>query len=199
MFLNRNARQRHISHMQADADALNGIQVRKPCRQSWAGMKGDDQKRFCAGCRKHVYNLSGMTREEAAQLIRETEGQVCVRFYRRADGTVATRDCNLEKETKVLSGVMLAALAGGVFQFLPRIAAAFDGGSEMAGELAPVAVDGGSTVTLGSLSTSQPVMGKVAVPASERISSHRDVAEYQMGDLAAVPEKGKTAATQSRE
>lgn len=34
-----------------------------------------------------------MTREEAHQLIAQREGRVCVRLYRRADGTVITADC----------------------------------------------------------------------------------------------------------
>ena len=34
-----------------------------------------------------------MTGQEAASLIREKEGKLCVRFYQRADGTVLTQDC----------------------------------------------------------------------------------------------------------
>ena len=38
-----------------------------------------------------------MTREEAHQLIAQHEGGVCVRLYRRADGTVITADCPVGK------------------------------------------------------------------------------------------------------
>jgi hypothetical protein len=34
-----------------------------------------------------------MTRYAAETLVAEREGRLCVRFYRRADGTVITRDC----------------------------------------------------------------------------------------------------------
>src|SRR5262245_54742918 len=34
-----------------------------------------------------------MSREEAVELVKKREGRLCVRFYRRADGTVLTRDC----------------------------------------------------------------------------------------------------------
>ena len=44
-------------------------------------------------CRKNVYDISQMTRAEAVKLIAETEGGVCVRLFRRADGTVLTSDC----------------------------------------------------------------------------------------------------------
>jgi hypothetical protein len=56
-------------------------------------MYGDDRKRFCGDCKLNVYNLSGMTREEAESLIINAEGHLCVRFYKRRDGTVLTQDC----------------------------------------------------------------------------------------------------------
>jgi hypothetical protein len=56
-------------------------------------MSGDDRARFCRQCNRHVYNLSGMTRSEAQALVSQTEGRRCVRFLRRADGTIVTRDC----------------------------------------------------------------------------------------------------------
>jgi hypothetical protein len=74
-------------------DLLAKVKVASPCRQSWAGMTGDDQVRHCGACRMNVYNLSAMRRDEALKLVREREGRVCVRLYRRADGTMLTADC----------------------------------------------------------------------------------------------------------
>src|SRR5262249_4513316 len=54
---------------------------------------GDDRSRFCGDCRLNVYNIAVMTRAEAEALITEKEGRLCARIYRRADGTVLTRDC----------------------------------------------------------------------------------------------------------
>src|SRR5258708_12517759 len=34
-----------------------------------------------------------MTRREAEALLREKEGQLCARLYRRADGTILTSNC----------------------------------------------------------------------------------------------------------
>jgi hypothetical protein len=34
-----------------------------------------------------------MTRREAESLITRTEGRLCVRFYRRADGSILTENC----------------------------------------------------------------------------------------------------------
>jgi hypothetical protein len=56
-------------------------------------MDGDDRVRFCGRCAKHVYNLSALTSEQAAALIYEREGNLCVRFFRRSDGTLLTSDC----------------------------------------------------------------------------------------------------------
>jgi hypothetical protein len=56
-------------------------------------MTGDSRVRHCLECHRNVYNLSEMTKREAEQLILKHEGRICVRFYRRADGTMLTRDC----------------------------------------------------------------------------------------------------------
>ena len=72
---------------------LDNIRVASPCPADWEGMYGDERKRFCGECKLNVYNLSGMTRQEAENLIANWEGRLCVRFYRRADGSVLTADC----------------------------------------------------------------------------------------------------------
>jgi hypothetical protein len=56
-------------------------------------MSGDDRVRHCAECNLNVYNLSDLTRREAESLIASHEGRLCVRYYRRADGTILTRNC----------------------------------------------------------------------------------------------------------
>lgn len=72
---------------------LNDIKVASPCPANWDEMYGDDRKRFCGECKLNVYNLSGMTKDEAESLVMNAEGRLCVRFYRRADGSVLTADC----------------------------------------------------------------------------------------------------------
>ena len=72
---------------------LDNIKVASPCPADWNAMVGDVRKRFCAQCELNVYNLSGMTRQEAEALIMKSEGRLCVRFYRRGDGTILTKDC----------------------------------------------------------------------------------------------------------
>ncbi|HEX8266022.1 MAG TPA: hypothetical protein VF596_11490 [Pyrinomonadaceae bacterium] len=72
---------------------LANVRVSSPCPANWDEMVGDDRKRFCGQCKLNVYNLSGMPRNEAESLLLNAEGRLCVRFYRRTDGTVLTQDC----------------------------------------------------------------------------------------------------------
>jgi len=56
-------------------------------------MYGDDRLRFCGECKLNVYNLSDMTKYDAENLFRLSEGRLCVRYYQRPDGTILTKDC----------------------------------------------------------------------------------------------------------
>lgn len=76
-----------------DDDLLNRVKVAAPCPADWASMYGDDTVRFCGQCKLNVYNISQMSSKEAAELIRTNEGRLCVRLYRRKDGTVITDNC----------------------------------------------------------------------------------------------------------
>jgi hypothetical protein len=72
---------------------LASVSVATPCPAEWNNMAGGDRVRFCNQCELNVYNLSAMTRAEAEALITRTEGRLCVRFYRRNDGSIITQDC----------------------------------------------------------------------------------------------------------
>ncbi len=79
--------------MKLQNDFLDDIDIASPCRAAWDDMNGSDTVRHCGLCQLNVYNLSGMSRDEAEELIQQNEGHVCVRFLRRSDGTVLTQDC----------------------------------------------------------------------------------------------------------
>lgn len=59
---------------------INSIDVKSPCSEDWNEMEGNDEVRFCSHCSKHVNNLSEMTRKQAARLVRESNGSLCVRY-----------------------------------------------------------------------------------------------------------------------
>lgn len=77
-----------------DATLLQNIYTAVPCNADWDSMTGDERKRFCGSCKLNVYNVASMSTKEAAQLIRASEGErVCMRLYRRKDGTIITDNC----------------------------------------------------------------------------------------------------------
>src|SRR5262245_38909386 len=74
---------------------LDNLKIAAPCSADWDQMFSfeDERVRFCSQCNLNVYNLSDMSRQEAEAIITKTEGRLCVRFYRRADGSVLTQNC----------------------------------------------------------------------------------------------------------
>jgi len=72
---------------------LDNIRVASPCTETWSAMRGDARVRHCGTCDQNVYNLSELTRAEAEALLRQKEGKLCARYYRRSDGAVMTKDC----------------------------------------------------------------------------------------------------------
>ena len=100
---------------------LDNIRIASPCSARWEDMTGDERARFCGQCNKHVYNFSSMTQAEVESLIREKEGRLCGRIYRRRDGRVLTADCEVGVERKrnrirqvcgVLASFMMFILGG---------------------------------------------------------------------------------------
>lgn len=103
-------------------DPLKAIKIASPCKADWSKMNGDERSRFCELCKLNVYNLSGMTKKEAHQLLEKKEGRLCIRLFRRSDGTVITKDCPVGlralQKTKILITMMLSSILG-VFVFFP--------------------------------------------------------------------------------
>jgi hypothetical protein len=93
---------------------LDEVRVASQCNANWNEMVGDDKSRFCGKCEKNVFNLSAMSREEAELLMLEKEGNLCIRLYRRKDGTVLTQDCPVGVRKKRLRLVGVLAIGGGL-------------------------------------------------------------------------------------
>jgi hypothetical protein len=144
---------------------LDQVTVAAPCPADWDEMIGNERARFCGQCRLNVYNLSGMTKREAEALIAGAEGRLCVRFYRRADGTILTENCPvglraLKRRLSRLSRATLSAL----LSFLAGLGlyTAFE-------DRKPVLIMGARAET--------DVMKRVAVPPTEPV-----VGEYIKGE-----------------
>lgn len=108
---------------------LDNLKIANPCRSSWEKMDWQDEEghvRHCRSCQKNVYNISMMSRQEAETLLSHHEGNLCVRFARRADGTIVTGDCPIGKnETRRTKSLMAAILALFFFVIPSPMARAF--------------------------------------------------------------------------
>ena len=101
---------------------LDDVRVASPCTAAWDAMVGDDQVRHCASCDKDVFNLSGMTREDAEAVITAANGKLCVRYFRRSDGTILTADCPVgrrraRRRKLVVAGVTVMVAAAGAIGY----------------------------------------------------------------------------------
>ncbi len=109
---------------------LETVEIASPCPASWADMQGDADVRFCIECMKDVFNLSMMSREEAeATLVASKSASMCIRFYRRSDGTVLTQDCPVGVRRRrfwrrtggiAAAGLLAAALGMSYQQFITQ-------------------------------------------------------------------------------
>jgi hypothetical protein len=152
---------------------LDLVHVASPCQADWKSMAGDDHSRLCGLCDKQVYNIAAMTAEAALTLIREHEGSVCIRLYRRADGTVLTSDCPTQaratsrRVTQVAAAVLLAIAIslGGVM--LPNLLSRASSNSRLGrGPVMQkvVAVWSDLLAWIGLPRRTTTIMGKYAVP-----------------------------------
>ena len=109
---------------------LDNIRVATPCSADWESMFGNERVRLCAQCHLNVYNLSEMSRVEAERLIIQAEGRLCVRFYRRRDGSIITQNCpvglraikrRLSRVATAVASFILGLMAGvGFYRFADK-------------------------------------------------------------------------------
>ena len=110
---------------------LDNIRVAAPCSADWDSMFGNERVRLCEQCHLNVYNLSAMSRVEADRLINQTEGRLCVRFYRRRDGSIITQNCpvglraikrRLSRVATAVVSFILSLMAGvGFYRVIERV------------------------------------------------------------------------------
>jgi hypothetical protein len=111
-----------VQKMARFKSTLDKVHIAAPCSADWDNMFGNERVRFCQQCQLNVYNLSEMSKAEAERLIGQTEGRLCVRFYRRQDGSIITQNCpvGLRAIKRRLSRVATAA-ATSILSFIAGI------------------------------------------------------------------------------
>ena len=113
-------------------------------------MIGDERARFCGQCELNVYNLSAMSTLEAESLIARTEGRLCVRYYRRKDGSIITQDCPVGlRRLKARAARIKRAVASVVLGFLAGLG--FHSAANRLGLLDPTAPWGAYGRTTGAM------------------------------------------------
>lgn len=101
---------------------LDNLKIASPCSANWDEMTGDNRVRFCGECKLNVYNLSGMSKVDAENLVANTNGRLCVRMYQRADGSVITQDCPVGwARIKQRTRLFVTATASIIFTFFSAI------------------------------------------------------------------------------
>lgn len=75
-----------------DIAPVQAVQVKSPCELATTPWKKGETARFCDICRTHVHNLSAMSTQEAARLIRESGEKLCVRYEMDFKAQPVTRD-----------------------------------------------------------------------------------------------------------
>ena len=166
---------------------LSKVRVASPCNASWDAMQGDDRVRHCGQCDKNVFDLSAMTADQAEGLLRNHGTSLCVRFYRRRDGTVLTSDCPVGRKQRRKRKLAAAVLAGGLMTAgLGYLTAAT---SVTMGELvAPELIQGQMTIPAAE------VLGRIPVPDGDGLEPAAEPqVEMLMGDVAFEPELDEPA------
>lgn len=155
--------------------SLHIIDVKTPCDEPWLQMEAvGPGQRNCALCMQDVYDLSAMTKDEAETLIFESTGRVCVRFFRRADGTVVTSDCSPVRFRQLRAagqgGLRLAAkVIGAVVAVLTLLGFARVAGYSPFAWLSPSM---GDVAIQGAMVAPEPLQGEVVFEDEAARSAH---------------------------
>ena len=124
-----------LPSMTSPKRSLDVIAVNAPCEEPWDEMtpRGEG-RRHCDMCMQDVYDLSALTTAEGESLV-FGEGRVCVRFYRRLDGTVVTSDCTPVRQRA------LGRMAGGALRLGAKVAGGLLAGLALLGVGQAVGID----------------------------------------------------------
>jgi len=148
--------------------ALADVRIGFQCNQRWDDMVGDDRVRACRGCDRPVFNLSEMTRAEAEAVLATRGLTPCVRFYRRADGTVMTSDCPSGAPRRRLAVLASSIAATATLAAAPAFADPARDGAALT-----TADSGAISGKLVDAATQEPAIGATVVVTSPRLAGEQ--------------------------
>ena len=95
------------------------LHIPEPCSADWNAMTGDEKRKFCDACAKHVHDLSAMTLREAEAILgaERNSGHLCIRYAYDASGDVRflKRRVRASAPSRQLSGVARLTAAAAAF------------------------------------------------------------------------------------
>ena len=157
-------------------DRLANLQLAFKCDQRWEDMLGDDRVRACRRCNRDVFDLSAMTRAEAEAVLATRGALPCVRFYRRADGTVMTSDCPSGVPRRRLAVVASSIAATATLASAPAFAQPTHDSGAIAG-------------TITDAKTAEPLVGATVIATSPTLDGPQVAITDDQGmfNLAGLP------------
>ena len=159
---------------------LNNVRIAAPCPADWDSMYGNERVRFCEQCQLNVYNLSDMSRAEAEELIGRAQGRLCVRYYKRRDGSILTQNCpvGLRRLKRRLSRVA-TAIGSSVLSFMAGLgfyqitAQRYTTGAMVMRDMAPPLPSMQGAIAPQSSPPTHPVVGRLVPVKISRGPEHK--------------------------
>ncbi len=154
------------------------LPIASPCSKDWDTMTAAGRKRFCSDCKKHVHDMSCMSRSEAGAFLREHAGQhLCVRYAHDSAGNLLFAPAELIATSSLMSAVRGLAAAAVVSA----------GGYAYQQHQASQASNG-SSHTLGAVTIAPSTNDPIYVPTEiKTIETLPPETRYRMGDVAIEP------------
>lgn len=191
----------HPVFMERHRVPLEQLRVISPCHEDWEKMSGDDRKRFCSQCDRHVHNLSAMSRRQVETLAREATGRLCVNYVPDSEGnplTLSDRSAGYRLRWGVARG--FAMLAGVVTLMLaPTHDAQASVNKDMRSKLDPARlVETGRKIPAVSktyerlLPANQVFLGRIAVKPTPTRGKVQIRPQPLTGDTAVDPAKSNS-------
>jgi len=181
--------------MKNDDSILSRIEIAKPCSADWESMTGDERERTCQLCQLNVFNIAEMTKTEAESFLAERipQGRVCIRIFRRQDGTIITDDCprglRAARDAARRLKQRVAAAASLVLTFLAPAAGLAQGGDDKKKETsAPVGRMGDVAMPKNKGNVElMPTAGKPSVNALRGEATIKPPVSSMMGGVCPMP------------
>lgn len=129
--------------------------IAKPCTADWEQMAGDDRKRFCEQCGKHVHNVSAMTSRERAEFAKPANQNECIAYVHRTDG--APVDLSVWTKLRRYMPPLRLMRWSAVAALLPSVLTAC-GGRVLSGRIAPQPAFAGPAVEEKQSPSTAPVL-----------------------------------------